>query len=109
MADSDQITNHRTAAYENGNKMKTKKKKSKSGSFSMPRLACFGGIKSELDGQGNFDMEVDDRFRRRTPHLVIMVNGLIGRLVSLSLSLLCFFFILFYDLIFSVFFLLLLC
>ena len=55
-------------------KMKMKKKKSKRGSF-----GCFG-LKSELDEKGSLEMEVEDRFRRRKPtHLIIMVNGLIGR------------------------------
>uniref|UniRef100_A0A803P713 DUF676 domain-containing protein n=1 Tax=Cannabis sativa TaxID=3483 RepID=A0A803P713_CANSA len=57
---------------------KKKKKNSKRVSYKMPKLACFG-IKSESDGKGNFEMEVEDEFRRRNPtHLVIMVNGLIG-------------------------------
>ncbi|PON67879.1 Alpha/Beta hydrolase fold containing protein [Parasponia andersonii] len=57
---------------------KKMKKKSKRGFYGVPKFGCFG-IKSESDGKGNLDMEVEERFRRRTlTHLVIMVNGLIG-------------------------------
>ncbi|XP_024022926.1 putative lipase ROG1 [Morus notabilis] len=78
MADYGEIVNR--SDTENSKNMVMKKKKSKAGSFQRPRFACFGGIKSEPDGKGNFDMEVDEKFRDRTPnHLVIMVNGLVGK------------------------------
>jgi hypothetical protein len=55
-----------------GNKKKTKKAPWKLG------FAC---LRTEYDREGNFDMEVvDGAGERRTPtHLVVMVNGLIGR------------------------------
>ncbi|KAL5558612.1 hypothetical protein UlMin_034823 [Ulmus minor] len=59
-------------------KVKKKKKKSKVASFYTPKFGCFS-IESEEDGRGNFDMEVDEKLRRRNPtHLIVMVNGLIG-------------------------------
>jgi len=41
----------------------------------------FACLRTEYDREGNFDMEVvDGAGERRTPtHLVVMVNGLIGR------------------------------
>lgn len=62
-------------------KNKKKKKKSKNQSNYMPKCRCFS-IRSEADGRGNFDMEVDHECREKAPaHLIIMVNGLIGRFV----------------------------
>ncbi|XP_062099082.1 putative lipase ROG1 [Humulus lupulus] len=61
--------------HSDGEKMK---KKSKRISYSMLNFGCFG-VKSESDGKGNLDIEIEDELRRRNPtHLVIMVNGLIG-------------------------------
>lgn len=55
-----------------GNKKKAKKAPWKLG------FAC---LRTEYGREGNFDMEVvDGAGERRTPtHLVVMVNGLIGR------------------------------
>lgn len=71
---------------------KIRKKKSKNGAFHyLPKFRCFS-LKSETtDGKGNFDMEVEDEAGRKMnpTHLIIMVNGLVGRsvqFISLSLS-----------------------
>lgn len=69
---------------------KTKKKKKNAKSRYLPKLSC---LRTEPDGEGNFDMQVqtigDGNGDSPTPtHLVVMVNGIIGRLVGLiSLSL----------------------
>ena len=66
-------------------KKKTKKeKKDKNGAYRyyMSKLG-FGCVRlrTEYDKEGNFDMEVvdEDGQRRNPTHLVIMVNGLIGK------------------------------
>ena len=66
-------------------KTKTKKeKKDKNGAYRyyMSKLG-FGCVRlrTEYDKEGNFDMEVvdEDGQRRNPTHLVIMVNGLIGK------------------------------
>ncbi|KAJ0456980.1 putative alpha/Beta hydrolase [Helianthus annuus] len=64
-----------------------KKKKTKriSNSFVVKRLSCFRSSDygyptvEEVDADGNVDMESDVAGKRQT-HLVVMVNGLIGRL-----------------------------
>lgn len=61
-----------------------KSKSSKRNSY-MPKFRCFR-IQREHDATGeSFDMEVVDASGQRSnpTHLVIMVNGLIGRLVHL--------------------------
>ena len=68
---------------ENSNRKK-KKKKDKNGAYRyyMSKLG-FGCVRlrTEYDKEGNFDMEVvdGDGQRRNPTHLVIMVNGLIGK------------------------------
>lgn len=64
---------------------KTRKKKKNAKSRYLPKLSC---LRTEQDGKGNFDMQVqtigDGNGDGPTPtHLVVMVNGIIGRLVSL--------------------------
>lgn len=61
-----------------GGTKKKKKKKSKKSSF-FPRFGCFR-IEHDVSG-GGFDIEVvDESGQRPTPtHLIIMVNGLVGR------------------------------
>lgn len=64
---------------------KTRKKKKNAKSRYLPKLLC---LRTEQDGKGNFDMQVqtigDGNGDGPTPtHLVVMVNGIIGRLVSL--------------------------
>lgn len=57
----------------------SRKKKNGKISYLLPKLRCLD-IKSETDKDGNVDMEVEEDCRRKTPrHLIIMVNGLIGR------------------------------
>jgi hypothetical protein len=68
----------KSSNYNNNNT----KKKDKNGSYRnyIPKLG-FGCLRTEFDKDGNFDMEVvDGAGQRRNPtHLIIMVNGLIGR------------------------------
>ena len=65
-------------------KSNKKKKKDKNGAYRyyMSKLG-FGCVRlrTEYDKEGNFDMEVvdGDGQRRNPTHLVVMVNGLIGR------------------------------
>lgn len=59
---------------------KTKKKKKNAKSRYLPKLSC---LRTEPDGEGNFDMQVqtigDGNGDSPTPtHLVVMVNGIIG-------------------------------
>lgn len=63
-------------------KNKSKRTSTKETFHYLPKFRCFS-LKSETDGKGNFDMEVEDEGRgKMTPtHLIIMVNGLIGRLI----------------------------
>lgn len=73
----------KSSNYNNNNNTKKKnKKKDKNGSYRnyIPKLG-FGCLRTEFDKDGNFDMEVvDGAGQRRNPtHLIIMVNGLIGR------------------------------
>lgn len=78
--DSNEIR-YRGHAKKKKKKLKMAKSKKQS-SFCMPKSGCFSR-KSEPDGTGNFDAEDDDRCRTKTPtHLVVTVNGLIGRSVS---------------------------
>jgi len=67
-------------------KNETKKKKKKRSSY-FPRFGCFR-IEHDASG-GGFDIEVvDESGQRPTPtHLIIMVNGLVGRFVQLLLLL----------------------
>ncbi|ONI33716.1 hypothetical protein PRUPE_1G443100 [Prunus persica] len=60
-------------------KNKSKRTSTKETFHYLPKFRCFS-LKSETDGKGNFDMEVEDEGRgKMTPtHLIIMVNGLIG-------------------------------
>lgn len=83
--DSNEIRYRGHAKKKKKTKMKTAKSKKQS-SFYMPKFRCFS-LKSEPEGTGNFDMEVDDRCRTKIPtHLVVTVNGLVGRSVSDSTS-----------------------
>ncbi len=72
----------KSSNYNNNNTKKKSKKKDKNGSYRnyIPKLG-FGCLRTEFDKEGNFDMEVvDGAGQRRNPtHLIIMVNGLIGR------------------------------
>lgn len=69
----------------NENRNVTKKKKkngNRTGSFYLPKIG-FGCFRVQHDEEGNFDMEVVNGYgeRRKPTHLLIMVNGLVGRLL----------------------------
>lgn len=68
----------------NGNKVsaakerKTNKKKLRRKYWYLPKIGC---LKIEQDEEGNFDAEVETIGEPANPaHLVVMVNGVIGRL-----------------------------
>lgn len=64
------------------NQQQKKKKKKKKRSLSMARFGC---LRVESDENGGVDMEVEFSGERNDPtHLVIMVNGIIGRLISVG-------------------------
>ena len=64
---------------------KNRNKTTKNGAFRyLPKFRCFSLKSATTDEMGSFDMEMEDDEpgRKANPtHLVIMVNGLVGRLV----------------------------
>lgn len=66
--------------HTNKNITKKQKKKTKRRSSSLARFGC---LRIETDDNGGVDMEVEFPGKRNEPtHLVVMVNGIIGRLIS---------------------------
>lgn len=63
---------------------KNKDSKKKNPKSHVRTISC---LKTKSDEKGNFDMEIDsigDRHPTITPpHLVVMVNGIIGRLIQI--------------------------
>lgn len=63
-------------------KKKKKKNRNRTVSFYLPKIG-FGCFRVQRDMEGNIDMEVINGSgeRRKPTHLLIMVNGLVGRLL----------------------------